>query len=231
MSARSGRGDSLAVVLHELRNPLVGIDAAARVLSRELGAHPAAARASAIASEARHLLAMLESVADADLAAAGRLRSQPRPTDLAALVTEVVRAGWNGRAITVSGADAPLIVHADPGRIRQVLLNLLVNAVQYSPDGTPVDVIVRADPRRTKATVEVHDRGRGIPSAERRRLFRKFTRLSTADGTRGSGLGLYICKAIIDDHGGKIGYAANAFTFSLPLAEGQTRRAAKRVRK
>lgn len=230
MSARSDREDHLSLVIHELRNPLVGIDAAARVLSRELGTRPAAARASAIASEARHLLAMLDSVADAEAAAAGRLRSQLRPLDLTALVREVTATPIAGRQVTVSGADEPLMVRADPGRIRQVLSNLLANAAQYSPGGTSIDVIVRSDPRRGTAGVEVHDRGRGIPAAERRRLFRKFTRLTTADGTRGSGLGLYICKAIVEDHGGTIAYREKRFEFALPLmaASLPRRRAARR---
>lgn len=227
MSTRSDREDYLSVVIHELRNPLVGIDAAARVLARELGAHPASQRASAIASEARHLLAMLESVADAEAAAAGRLRSRLRPVDLAALVRETV-AGMHldGHPVTVAGAEEPLMVRADVGRIRQVLANLLTNAAQYSPAGTPIEVTVRADPRRGAATVDVRDRGPGIPTGERRRLFRKFARLTTAEGTRGSGLGLYVCRAIVEDHGGEIGYAraakASTFTFSLPLRGGST---------
>lgn len=218
--------DDVLLLLHELRNPLVGIAAAARVLSGELGPHPGAKRAAAIASEARHLLAMLESVADAEAAAAGRLRTALEPTDLAALVHECVGGlHLGGRAVTISGAEDPLVVHADPGRIRQVLTNLLMNAAQYSPDGTPIDVIVRADARGRRAAVEVHDRGPGIPAPERRKLFRKFTRLSTADGTRGSGLGLYICKAIVEEHGGTIGYTEKTFTFALPLKRSARARA------
>ena len=221
--ARKGRDDDVLIVLHELRNPLVGIDAAARVLSRELGKHSGAKRASAIASEAQHLLAMLETVADAEAAAAGRLRTSAKPLDLSALVRECVDVAQpEGRVVTVSGADEPVMVNADAGRIRQVLTNLLMNAAQYSPAGTPIDVIVRAD--RRKASVEVHDRGPGIPAPERRKLFRKFTRLSTANGTRGSGLGLYICKAIVEDHGGAIAYKERAFSFTLPLIGKQAKR-------
>ncbi len=74
MSRRAGR-DDLLLVLHELRNPLVGIDAAARVLAAELNGHPATARASAIASEARHLLQLLERVSEAEAISAGRMRA------------------------------------------------------------------------------------------------------------------------------------------------------------
>jgi len=220
VTARAERQDYLSLVIHELRNPLVGIDAAARVLSRELGGHPARQRASSIASEAQHLLGLLESLADAEAAAAGRLRSSPRPIDLAALVRETVDLQGDGHPITVRGADRPVPVDADARRIRQVLANLLANAQQYSPPGSPIDVAVEAG--RGTARVEVRDRGPGIPAAERRRLFRKFARLSTADGTRGSGLGLYICRAIVEDHRGEIRYEApkgggSVFAVELPL--------------
>lgn len=223
MSARAVRDDYLSLVIHELRNPLVGIDAAARVLSRELGEHPSSQRAVAIASEARHLLGLLESVADAEAAAAGRLRSILRPVDLAELVRETV-AGMHvaGHPVAVQGAEVSVMVDADDGRIRQVISNLLQNAAQYSPPGTPIEVTIGIDPRRRTATVEVRDRGPGIPPLERRRLFQKFARLTTADGTRGSGLGLYICRAIVEDHGGELRFdrppgGGSAFSFELPM--------------
>lgn len=224
IAARAGRPtrsrrrpDDLSLVLHELRNPLVGIDTSARVLARELGAHPGAARASAISSEARHLLGMLEAAADAEAASAGRLRSKLLPVDLAALVRDTVSATQlDGRRVNVNGAERPIVVRADAMRIRQVLANLLVNGAQYSPPRAPIDVVLTQ--RGGSARVEVRDHGPGIPARERAKLFRKFTRLSTAEGTRGSGLGLYICKAIVEDHDGRIDYHANAFRFSLPIA-------------
>lgn len=224
MSVRSDREDYLSLVIHELRNPLVGIDAAARVLARDLGPHPGSARASGIAAEARHLLGLLESVADAEAAAAGRLKSRPRSIDLAALVRETVaRTHLEDHPISVS-AEGPITVRADAERIRQVVVNLLMNAAHYSPAGTPIDIAVT--PRSSSAQVEIRDQGPGIPASERRKLFQKFTRLTTADGTRGSGLGLYICRAIVEDHGGEIGYAragkASTFTFSLPLRTKRT---------
>ena len=223
MSARADRKDYLSLVIHELRNPLVGIDAAARVLARDLETHAASQRASAIASEARHLLDLLESVSDAEAAASGRLRSTPRRLDLAGLVREAV-AGSHlpGHPVRLRGTDAPVMVDADERRIRQVLANLLTNAAQYTGAGTPIEVTVAADPKRKIAAVEVRDHGHGIPVSERRRLFRKFARLSTADGTRGSGLGLYICRAIVEDHGGTIALAratsgGSTFVFTLPV--------------
>lgn len=221
--------DHLSIVIHELRNPLVGIDAAARVLARELGAHPASQRATAIASEARHLLVLLESVADAEAVDAGRLRSRRRALDLATLVRDAVAAMHIAdHPVTVIAPDVAVMVDADAGRIRQVLTNLLRNAAQYSPRGSPIDVAVTTDATGRAATVEVRDRGRGIPERDRRRVFQKFTRLATAEGTRGSGLGLFICRAIVEEHGGSIRFARAAgggsiFAFDLPLRAARDR--------
>ncbi len=218
-----GDADHLSIVIHEIRNPLVGIDAAARVLAGELGSHPAAKRATAIAAEAKALLGLLDGVADAEAADAGRLRSTPAPLDLARTVRETVAAAHlPGRSVTVRGADAAVAVEADDGRIRQVLRNLLRNAAQYSPARSPIDVELALDARRRSASVHVRDRGPGIPAGERRKLFRKFTRLSTAGATRGSGLGLYISKAIVEEHGGELRVESVAgggsdFCFTLPL--------------
>ena len=223
MSPRQ-EADHLSIVMHELRNPLVGIEAAARILAKDLKAHPAGKQASAIASETRHMLALLESVADAEAAAAGRLRSILGPLDLAVLVAETIETiHLNGHPTIVRGTDEPVRVRGDDRRLRQVLRNLLTNAALYSPPDAPIEVTVGVDPRRGMATVEVRDHGPGIPPLERPRLFRKFARLSTAGGTRGSGLGLYVCRAIIRDHHGELTFdspagGGSAFSFSVPLA-------------
>lgn len=222
MDGRGDSGEYLSLVIHELRNPLVGIDAAARVLARDLGTHPAAGRASRVADEARHLLELLESVTDAEAAASGRLRSVLRPVELAAVVRQAVDAAHLGsRPVSLRIPDGTVPVEADARRICQVIGNLLANAAQYSPEGTPIEVTLTLDARRRTATVEVRDHGAGIPAGERRRLFHKFTRLTTADGTRGSGLGLYISKAIVEDHGGELRHAArrpgSVFSFTIPL--------------
>ena len=224
---RAGRDDDLAIVLHELRNPLVGIDAAARVLASELNGHPATPRARSIASEARHMLHLLQRVSEAQAISAGTVKSVRRPIDLAQLVRDVTADFQRGREIVVSVPSEPVRVRADAGRIRQVLANLLTNAAQYSPAETPIEVTLRAT--ATKATVSVRDRGPGIPARERPQLFRRFARLSTAEGTRGSGLGLYICRSIVEEHGGEIGYKEKAFSFTIPTApKSVTRRGAVR---
>lgn len=222
MAGKTESGEYISLVIHELRNPLVGIDAAARVMARDLGAHPAARRAERVAEEARHLLELLESVTDAEAAASGRLRSVLRAVDLAKIVRQAVEGAHLGdHRVSVSLPDGAIPVSADARRIGQVLANLLANAAQYSPAGSVIEVALDVDRARKAAVVSVRDRGPGIPAPQRRKLFRKFSRLSTADGTRGSGLGLYISKAIAEDHGGDLRYAAarpgSVFSLVLPL--------------
>lgn len=222
MAARTDTGEYLSLVIHELRNPLVGIDAAARVMARDLGTHPAARRAERVAEEARHMLELLESVTDAEAAASGRLRSVLRSVDLSRVVRDAVEGAQLGdHRLSVSLPDGAVPVNADARRIGQVLANLLANAAQYSHGGSVIEVTLESDPARKSAVVSVRDHGPGIPAAQRRRLFRKFSRLSTADGTRGSGLGLYISKAIAEDHGGELRYAGarpgSVFSLVLPI--------------
>jgi two-component system sensor histidine kinase KdpD len=108
--------------------------------------------------------------------------------------------------------------------IQQVLVNLLENAAKYSPPGTPIEL--SASTNREQLIVEVADRGPGLPPTELDRVFNKFYRSANASGRAGAGLGLAICRGIVELHGGKI-EAENrpgggaVFRFSLPLAVSQ----------
>ncbi len=210
---------------HELRNPLVGIAAAAQVLARELPADgDPSMRAASIAAEASYLMSLLDEVMDLSRIDAGTLRSVLVSCDLARVV--------RGALATLHTGDHPLAVHADASgptvmaddrRLRQVVANLVANAVAYSPAGTGIEVTVGLATDGRSAVVRVRDHGPGIPPAEQDRLFQRFSRLSTAEGTRGTGLGLYICRAIVADHGGEIWVdqpsdGGTAVSFSLPLA-------------
>jgi signal transduction histidine kinase len=114
-------------------------------------------------------------------------------------------------------------VLADDRRIRQVLANLVGNAIKYSAAGTPIEVRLGITSDRRSAFVQVRDEGPAIPRHERAQIFDKFVRLSTAGSTRGSGLGLHISRAIVLDHGGEIwaewpASGGNVFSFTLPLS-------------
>jgi len=116
--------------------------------------------------------------------------------------------------------DLPL-VPMDDVLIEQVLVNLLDNALKYTPAGSPIEIIATATDQNV--TVEVADHGPGLPPGEEDRIFEKFYRAQPAAG-RGAGLGLAICRGILRAHGGRI-WAQNlpgggvAFLFTLPLGE------------
>jgi two-component system sensor histidine kinase KdpD len=126
-----------------------------------------------------------------------------------------------GRPVTTSiPPDLPL-VPIDPVLIEQVLINLLDNALKYTPEGSPIEI--SASPGDDGVVVEVADRGPGLRAGDERRVFEKFYR-GQAPAAPGSGLGLAICRGIVEVHGGRI-EAANrpgggaVFRFTLPAKE------------
>jgi two-component system phosphate regulon sensor histidine kinase PhoR len=124
------------------------------------------------------------------------------------------------------------MVMADPNRLQQVILNLVNNAIRYSPNGGTITVRgtleTTAAGAPAFARVEVHDQGVGIPPHELQRIFERFHRVDNElkKKVRGSGLGLSICQAIVDGHGGRIWVESevgvgSTFKFTLPLAAAQ----------
>lgn len=217
------RQEYLSVLAHELRNPLNAINAAARVLARQIKATEGETTAHAIAAESHHAMELLDGLTDVASLESGRMRLALRPTDLSRLVTESVAGSLDGHPVSLRGAERPIEVLGDDRRLGQILRNLVSNAAKYSPEGTEVQVSLGISADRRSAIVQVRDEGPGIPPPERDRLFEKFARLSTAGSTRGSGLGLYISRGIINDHGGEIwadwpAGGGSVFSFSVPLS-------------
>lgn len=220
--AHSVRQEYLSVLAHELRNPLTAINAAARVLAKEIEGGTGAGTARGIATEAHHALELLDGLTDVASLESGRMRMALRPMDLCAVLAETATAMFDGHPITLRGAERPLQVLGDDRRIGQVIRNLISNAAKYSPPEAEIHVSLGVSADRRTAIVQVRDRGAGIPPSERPRLFEKFARLSTAGGTRGSGLGLFISRGIVKDHGGEMwadwpAGGGSVFSFSIPL--------------
>lgn len=217
----STRSEYTSLVAHELRNPLVSISAAARTFSKH---RDPSTLAAGIAAESGAALELLDSLSDVASIEAGRLRSALQRMDLAELVRSVVSAADHGdHELRLHGALQPMAVLGDPHRLAQVLKNLISNAVKFSPPGTAIDITLGLSGDRDRVVVAVRDLGPGVPPAERARLFQKFARLSTAGGTRGSGLGLYICRQIVRDHDGELhadwpAGGGSLFAFEIPAA-------------
>jgi two-component system OmpR family sensor kinase len=220
----------LADASHELRTPLTSIRGYAELFDR--GARD---RPEDLATSMRHIReeANRMSVLVDDLLLLARLDHQ-RPlelerVDLAGLVTEAVdaaRVSTPDRAISLE-VPAPSVVIGDANRLRQVVDNLLANAVQHTPEGSPIHVGVRTE--TTTACLEVSDSGPGIPPEEQAHIFEPFHRSdpTRARATGGVGLGLSIVSAIAHAHGGTVGVvsrpAANdqrgsTFWVRIPLA-------------
>lgn len=221
--AQTQRQEYMSVVAHELRNPLVAVGAAARVVAKDVQGRSSESIANGIVVEVRHALDMLDSLTDVSSMESGRLRIVLRPCDLSTLVRTTLQGVAPAHKVVLVGAETPITVLADEGRIGQVLRNLVGNAAKYAPSGSSIEVSVGLSSDRRFAVVAVRDEGPGVPPLERGRLFERFARLSTAGGTRGSGLGLYISRGIIRDHHGDLSAdwppgGGSVFTFTLPLA-------------
>ncbi len=179
-----------------------------------------------IARESERLTEIVDALLDVAALDTGDLSVALTPTDVRAIVHEVVHvaeaSNLNGHRFVADVSGDDLAAEADPAKLRQVLDQLLSNAVKYSPSGGTVTVAAR---RRGEAVeVSVRDEGVGIPASERERIFTKFYK--SGDGqTRGTGLGLFIAQGLVREMGGHMwvdseeGHGSR-FAFELPLAHG-----------
>lgn len=234
-SAVREHDELIALISHDLKNPLTVIQGQSMLLERRIARDPALDPASltrglaAIREAAGHMSAQIEELLDVALIRAGRpLSLHPQPTDLVSLVRRALAmAQINSELHTLSlDADPPALAGLwDGPRVERVVGNLLSNAVKYSPAGGPIVVAVRReqDERGLWATLSVADRGVGIPAADLPQIFDRFHRAANIAGTiKGTGLGLTSARRIVEQHGGSISVVSvegegSVFTVRLPL--------------
>lgn len=235
---------SMTMVTHELRAPLTVIKAYQGLAERQLGLHfpdeEIAAPVEHALQAARGFLAqaqqasgrlstLLEDLAQVSSAKAGKLRMRQQPCDLVDLVRETVchvqRANPTRRVELRLPATRRVPVWADPERIAQVVTNYLTNAFKYSPADQPVEVRVRAWGQC--ARVAVRDRGPGLGAADKKAIWDSFYQ---APGVQlqpgvdaGLGIGLYVCRTIVEQHAGQAGVESavgcgSTFWFKLPIS-------------
>jgi PAS domain S-box-containing protein len=199
------KGEFVATVSHELRTPLAAIYGSAQTLRREdltLDQDTRERLLEVITSESERLTRITGDILLANTLASGRLRLDHRTVDVSTLATEVVdevRAAFADRgdiAIDLVGSEGVGEIVADADRLRQILINLLDNAVKYSPDGGRVRL--ELETRDSGIRFAVSDQGIGISASEQQQIFGKFYRVDPAlsRGVRGTGLGLYICREL-----------------------------------
>jgi signal transduction histidine kinase len=195
------------IVSHELETPLATLRAYAHVLQGADDDLPQAQRraVAGIEAETRRLSELVGRLEELRELESSRFTSRPRPTRLRPLLDDAAAfvAGLpGGHPVTVRSLDVR--VHADPVLVGQALRNLLTNATRYSPAETPVELEAGPAEHADRIAVRVIDRGPGIPADERDRVRRRYVRGSTAVGTEGSGLGLYVATRIAEAHGGEL---------------------------
>jgi PAS domain S-box-containing protein len=224
------KADFIATASHELRTPLAAVYGAAQTLLRHDFALDEGGRdrfVSLIAEESERLGRIVNEILLANQLDAGRLDLQAEPFDAVELVERVVEAtrayAPPGLSLALTAKDGVPRVDADRDKVRQVLVNLVENAIKYSPDGGRIEVGVEA--REDAARFYVRDEGLGIPAEEQVRVFEKFYRLDPAmtRGVGGTGLGLYICNELVSRMGGRIWVESSTgtgstFFFELPTA-------------
>jgi len=221
----------VADAAHELRGPLAAMRSLVEVaISQDRSADAYRESLAEVLEEARHLskltndLLLLAETGDES-------RQRPRqPVDLTTLARQAV-AMFSGAAeersiaLALEADGGPVVTPGDSGQLRQVLGNLLDNALRFTPAGGHVTVAVAADPRRNDAVVTVRDTGRGIDARHLERVFDRFYTVdavrSRAEPARGGGLGLAICRTIVERHGGRIAVESGVgrgttFTVHLP---------------
>jgi PAS domain S-box-containing protein len=228
------KSDFVATVSHELRTPLAAIHGSALTILRPdltLDAELQTRLLRVIAEESERLAEIVNDLLLASHLDSGRLQVNIERCDPLELVEQVVQAARThlpeNVGVELVASDELPAVAADPGQLRQVLENLVENAIKYSPDGGVVAIAVEKEDGAVRFSVR--DEGLGIPESEHRRVFEKFYRLdpNMTRGIGGTGLGLYICRELVRMMDGRIWVdsqpgSGSTFTVEIPAADVET---------
>ncbi|HVY45562.1 MAG TPA: hybrid sensor histidine kinase/response regulator, partial [Minicystis sp.] len=227
-NAVRARDQFLAMLGHELRNPLGAITVAAALLAAGRG--DAARHVGILRRQTEHMSRLVDDLLDVARVTAGKIVLRKAPVDLAEAARRVVAAqdaAARARSIslTLDVGDAPLVVDADTVRLDQIITNLVGNALKYTPPGGAIRVEVGADGARARLVVA--DTGVGIPPEMLPRVFDLFTQAEgTLDRAQGGlGIGLTLVRRLVELHGGEVSAASRGvgegarFTVLLPRAE------------
>lgn len=228
-----GPHEFLSLVSHEIKNPLTsiaGYTCFAEEAVRNHDAVSALENLEIVRSETRRVLRLAEDLLDAEQVNAGKFSVKMEPVDLEEIVWQIAAryAANTGRKIEVKTLPDPFpSVIGDTTRLGQVLENLVSNATKYSPEETPIFIFLIGN--ESRVALSVWNGGPAIPEGKLPLLFQRFSRLHTHDGqvhqgeklVKGTGLGLYISKQIIEQHGGSIRVFSNdldgtIFTVEMP---------------
>ncbi len=228
------KNEFVATVSHELRTPLTSIKGALGLIRATAGdTLPAALQrlVDIATTNVDRLTSIVNDILDLEKISSGEVTFNFDNVDMGALIRDTVDElspyiKTHLANVEIDLPETPLQIHADPGRTKQVLVNLLSNACKYSPDNSAVRI--RAEKLGGVAIVYVQNEGPGIPEHFRARIFKAFSQADSSD-TRakgGTGLGLNITRQIVKRHGGEVGFESvpnrvTVFWFTCPLAEAE----------
>jgi two-component system sensor histidine kinase KdpD len=211
-SADRSAGELPATLAHEIRGPLMALATSAELLMEDaetLDRGQIRDMARAIHTRALWLQGLVENLLCASALRSGRFRVHPQPHDISDLVDEVKLLLdpllWQRKQplrVRRPRHGAPQAM-ADSRRLSQVLVNLVLNASKFAPEGTPIEVILATSAQGVR--ISVADRGPGLPPGGATALFEPFHRAAATSHVDGVGLGLAIARAIVEAHGGRIG--------------------------
>ena len=222
------KDEFISVVSHELRTPLTAIRGSLGLLASGRLCHlnpPKCQKMAAIGmANATRLVRLVNDILYLDRIEAGQMTMEKRLCDSAELMSgavDLLQVTAKAQGITLFLQCFSASIWVDPDRITQVLINLLGNAIKFSPRGSTVRL--SAERREREIVIEVKDHGRGIPASKLSRIFERFQQVDASDSREkgGTGLGLAICRTIVAQHGGEIWVEStlgqgSSFYFSLP---------------
>ncbi len=226
------KDEFIGIAAHELRTPLSVLKGFVQMLllqtARGNGPQLADWQMEAIQDIDRataRLVELTEDLLDVTRLQAGRLNLHLEPHDLVALTRRVVarlQITSERHSIVIRSHPEYVVANVDVQRFEQVLTNIVNNAIKYSPEGGEIDILVRAELGNNTAVISVQDHGIGIPASQQGRIFGRFMRADNAREIGGTGLGLYLCRELVERHGGRIWFESSegqgsTFYISLPL--------------
>jgi signal transduction histidine kinase len=234
--ASQHKSEFLANMSHELRTPLNAIIGFSEVLSERMFGEINEKQAEYlgdILESGQHLLSLINDILDLSKIEAGRMELEPTEFKLPSAIENTLilvreRAHRRGIALVRTVDEAPGMIYADERKVKQVLLNLLSNALKFTPEGGQIDVRSRVNNGATE--ISVTDTGVGIAPEDQEAVFEEFRQVGTASKkVEGTGLGLAISRKFIELHGGRIWVESqvgkgSTFAFTLPLTVDQRQR-------